>query len=165
MPTDAAPLFHDIDWDIRGALQERYVREGALEPVASYHSRRFKLVFGRNEPWPDEPAAHALQLFASRGAAHLGVALVRAYVDLQHTRLKRDYAKRNPRKPRSPASEGVERTIAAIGVDIAAAVPDRKAELIAVLERMEPYLEAHAMAESRARLEEVRRELWMERRA
>jgi hypothetical protein len=164
-PDDAANLFYDVNWDMRGPLQERYVRKGAFEPVASYHAKRFKLLFGRNEPWPDEPAAHALRLFADHGAAEAGVGLIRGYVDMQHARLKSDYAKRNPRKPRSPRSEGVERTIAAIGVATAAAIPDRKAELITMLEKVGPYLEAHATADSRSWLGQVRRELWMERRA
>jgi hypothetical protein len=164
-PDDAAPLFHDLDWDLRRPLQERYMREGAFEPVAHFHAKRFKLLFGRNEHWPDEPARHALRLFADSGVPEIGVRLIRTYADMQHARVKSDYATRKPRKSRVSRSEGVERTIAAVGAAIAAAIPDRKAELLTVLEAMEPYLAAHGTADDRSWLEQVRRELWMEKRA
>jgi hypothetical protein len=162
---DGSAMFHDVDWDLRLPLQRRYAEQGVFEPVAHYHAKRFKLLFGRNETWPDEPASHALGLFAEHGRAYNGVALIRSYVDMQHKRLKQDYSARNPRKSRVERSEGVEHAIAAIGTAIASAIPDRKAELLKNIESVEPYLTQQGSEEDRAWLDAVRRELWMEKRA
>jgi hypothetical protein len=164
-PEDGMAMFGDMDWDLRIPLQKRYVDHGAHEAVAHYHAKRFKLLLGRNEPWPDEPASDVLRLFAEAGRADVGVALIRTYVDMQHKRLKSDYSTRNPRKSRVERSEGVERAIAATGSAIATAIPDRKAELLKVMESIEPYLTEHGADEDRAWLDAVRRELWMEKRA
>lgn len=162
---DAFDLFNDGDWDLRRPLQRRYAEAGMFEAVAHYHAKRFKLLLGRNEPWPDEPAEDALRLFAEHSRAEVGVALIRAYVDMQHKRLKQDYSTRNPRGSRMPRDEGVERAIASINKVIAGAIPDRKAELIKDMESVAPYLDQHGNEEDRAWFEAVRREIWMERRA
>jgi hypothetical protein len=162
---DASAMFHDVDWDLRIPLQTRYAEQGAFDPLAHYHAKRFKLLLGRNEPWPDEPGQHALGLFADFGRADVGVALIRTYVEMQHKRLKQDYSARNPRKSRVQRSEGVERAIASVGKAIANAIPDRKAELLKDIESVEPYMAEHGTDEDTAWLEAVRRELWMEKRA
>lgn len=162
---DAAAMFNDVDWDLRIPLQHRYAEEGAFDAVAHYHAKRFKLLLGRNEPWPDEPGEDALRLFAEHGRAEVGVALIRNYVDMQHQRLKRDYSTRKPRGSRKPREEGVERAIVTITKLIADAVPDRKAELLKDMEAVAPYLEKHGSDEDRAWFETVRAEIWMERRA
>ena len=162
---DASAMFNDVDWDLRIPLQTRYAEQGAFDAIAHYHAKRFKLLLGRNEPWPDESAQHALELFAGHGRAEIGVALIRTYVDMQHKRLKRDYSARSPRKSRAERSEGVERAISAIGAAIAAAIPDRKAELLKDVDAVEPYLMRHGTDEDHAWFETVRRELWMEKRA
>jgi hypothetical protein len=115
-PDDALTMFSDLDWDLRTPLQRRYAAECALEQVAHYHAKRFKLYIGRNASWPDEPAADALQMFVDRGRSDLAVELIRTYVDMQHKRLKRDYGTRNPRTPRGERAEGVQRAIDAIGL-------------------------------------------------
>ena len=161
---DAFDLFNDSEWDLRIPLQRRYVEQGALEAVAHYHAKRFKLLLGRNTPWPDEPGQDALDRFASRGRADIGVALIRTYVDMQLKRLKRDYSARNPRGSRKPRDEGIERAISAINRVIADAIPDRKADLLKDMETVAPYLEQHGNDDDRAWFDQVRREIWMERR-
>jgi hypothetical protein len=162
---DAMAMFTDGDWDLRIPLQHRYAAEDALDRVAHYHAKRFKLYVGRDEPWPDEPAADALELFARHGRADLGVDLIRTYVDMQHKRLRRDYSARNPRKPRIERPEGVQQAIDGITDMIASAIPDRKAELLKDIETILFYVGEHGGREDRAWLEQVRREIWMERRA
>ena len=158
-------MFHDGDWDIRLPLQRRYAEAGAFEAVAHYHAKRFKLLLGRNAPWPDEPGQDALRLFAEHGRAEVGIALVRTYVDMQHKRLKRDYSSRNPRGSRLHRDPGVERAIGSINKAIAGAIPDRKAELVKDMDRVAPYIEEHGTEEDRVWVQRVRRELWMEKRA
>ena len=162
---DAFALFSDVDWDLRIPLQHRYAAEGALEQVAHYHAKRFKLYIGRNEPWPDEPAIDALQIFVDHGRADLGVQLVRTYIDMQHKRLKRDYGSRNPGKPRVERDEGAQRAIGAINRVIAAAIPERKAELLSDIETVAAFVDEHGDEEARSWFDGVRREIWMERRA
>lgn len=164
VPADALAFFNDVDWDLRLPLQRLYVAQGAVEAVAHYHAKRFKLLFGRNEPWPDEGAAEALRLFAEHKRADVGVALIRSYIDMQHQRLKRDYSSRNPRGSRTPRDEGIERAIARIGTAIAAAIPDRKAELLKVMETVAPFVEKHGDQADHEWFEETRRSLWMEKR-
>lgn len=162
---DGAAMFSDLDWDLRIPLQHRYAAAGAFDQVAHYHAKRFKLYVGRSSAWPDEPARDALQMFVDHGKADVGVALVRAYVDLQHNRLKRDYPTRKPRKPRVQRDQGVQRAIDGISSLIAAAIPDRKAELLNDLESVAAYVGEHGNAEDREWLDQVRRAIWMERRA
>ena len=164
-PGDALAMFIDDDWDLRIPLQRRYAEQGAFEAVAHYHSKRFKLLLGRNTPWPDEPGQDALRLFAEHGRADVGVALIRTYVDMQHKRLKRDFSARNPRGSRKPRDPGVERAIASINKVIAGAIPDRKADLLKDMESVAPYIGAHGSDGDRDWFESVRREIWMERRA
>lgn len=164
-PDDGWHFFNDGEWDLRIPLQHRYGAEGALEQVAHYHAKRFKLYIGRNTPWPDEPAIDALQMFVDHGRADLGVELVRTYVDMQHKRLKRDYSSRNPRAPRVERSDGVEQAICAINRVIAAAVPERKAELLKDIESVAAFVDEHGDEEARNWFDGVRREIWMERRA
>lgn len=164
VPSDALDLFSDGDWDLRIPLQRRYAEAGALDAIAHYHSKRFKLLLGRNTPWPDEPGQDALQLFAEHGRADIGVTLIRTYVDMQHKRLKRDYSARNPRGSRKSRPEGVERAISTINKLIADAIPDRKAELLKDIDTVQPYVAEHGIDEDRAWLDEVRREIWRERR-
>ena len=158
-------MFVDAAWDIRLPLQRCYCEHGAYEAVAHYHAKRFKLLLGRNTPWPDEPGQNALRLFAEHGRPDIGVALIRTYVDMQHKRLKRDYAKRNPRGPRKELDEGTKQLIGKIEKVIAAAIPDRKAELIKDMEGVAPYIEQHGGEEDGRWLDAVRREIWMEGRA
>ncbi len=106
-PASALGWFNDVDWHLRTPLQRRYAAEGAFEPIAHYHAKRFKLLLGRNEPWPDAPCEDAMRLFASHDSADIGVALIRGYVDMQHKRLKQDFSTRNPRPSRIQRSEGV----------------------------------------------------------
>ena len=162
---EAFDLFNDGDRDLRIPLQRRYAEEGAFDAVAHYHAKRFKLLLGRNTPWPDEPAEDALRLFADHGRAEVGVALVRTYVDMQHARLKRDYSTRNPRGSRKPREEGVERAIASINKAIADAIPDRKVEMLNDLESVAAYLDQHGSDDDRDWFDRIRREIWMERRA
>ena len=162
---DAVHMFNDVDWDLRIPLQHRYAEEGAFDAVAHYHAKRFKLLLGRNEPWPDEPANDALHLFAEHGRAEIGVTLIRTYVDMQHKRLKRDYGARNPRPPRVERGEGVEQAIGSINRVIAAAIPERKAELLKEIQIVGHFVDEHGDAETQDWFEGVRREIWMERRA
>ena len=162
---DAVHLFNDVEWDLRIPLQRRYVEVGAFDAVAHYHAKRFKLLLGRNTPWPDEPGKDALRLFAEHGGGEIGVALIRTYVDMQHNRLKRDYSTRNPRGSRKPREAGVERAIASISKVIAEAIPERKTELLKNLDSVAAYLERHGSDDDRAWLDRLRREIWMERRA
>jgi hypothetical protein len=48
---------------------------------------------------------------------------------------------------------------------IAAAIPDRKAELFKDMETVISFVQAHGGQDDLAWLESVRRELWMEKRA
>lgn len=164
-PEDAFDLFSDVDWDLRIPLQRRYAEEGAFDAVAHYHAKRFKLLLGRNAPWPDEPGQDALNLFAGHGRADVGVALIRTYVDMQHKRLKRDYSTRSPRGPRKPREAGVQQVIATINRAIAGAIPDRKVELLNDMETVGAYLHQHGDDGDRAWFEAVHREIWMEKRA
>ena len=162
---ERAAMFHDGDWAVRIPLQRLYVEAGSAEAVAHYHAKRFKLLLGRNAPWPDEPGRDALRLFAEHGRADVGVALIRTYVDMQHKRLKRDYSKRNPRGPRKELPEATKQLIGKIEKVIVGAIPDRKAELLKAIDSVAPYVKAHGSDEDRGWIESVRRELWMERRA
>ena len=164
-PADALGMFTDIAWNLRIPLQRRYAAEDRLELVAHYHAKRFKLYLGRNEPWPDAPAKETLELFVAHGRADLGIQLIRAYVDMQHVRVKRDYSSRKSRGSRKKRSEGVERCIAGMNNVIAASIPDRKAELLKDIESIAPYVSTHGAEEDQAWLENVRREIWMEKRA
>ena len=164
-PASAMHWFNDGDWHVRGPLQRRYADQGAFDAIAHYHAKRFKLLLGRNEPWPDAPADDALRLFADCGRADIGVTLIRGYVDMQHKRLKSDFSTRNPRASRTARSEGVERAIAAIGSAIAAAIPDRKRDLLRDMDAVATYLTDHGDAGDRAWFDQVRREIWMEKRA
>jgi hypothetical protein len=161
----AAAMYLDQHWDLRIPLQRRYMDAGAADAVAHYHTKEFKLVQGRNSPWPDEPARDALRLFAQHGRPELGVALIRTYAEMQHKRLKRDYSSRNPRGSRKPRDEDVQRTIAVISQILADKIPDRKAELLRDLEAVTPYIEQHGTDEDRAWFDDLRREIWMEKRA
>lgn len=163
-PDDALAMFSDLDWDLRIPLQRRYAAEGAFEAVAHYHAKRFKLYIGRNTPWPDEPAIDALRMFVDHGRADLGVDLIRTYVDMQHKRLKRDYGSRNPRPSRVERGEGVEQAIGSINRVIAAAIPERKAELLKDIQMVGHFVDEHGDAETQDWFEGVRREIWMERR-
>ena len=162
---DAMAMFSDGDWDLRIPLQHRFAAEGALDQVAHYHAKRFKLYIGRNEPWPDEPASDALEMFAKHGRADLGVDLVRTYVEMQHKRLKRDYSARSPRKPRVERPEGVQQAIAGITKVIADSIPELKADLLKDMDSLAPYVAAHGNLDDRNWFESIRREIWMERRA
>ena len=162
---DAVAMFTDVDWDLRIPLQYRYASEGALEQVAHYHAKRFKLYIGRSTPWPDEPADDALLMFVGKGRADLGIQLVRTYVDMQHNRLKRDYSARNPRKPRAERPEGVQQAIAGITKVIADAIPEAKADLLKDMDSLAPYVAAHGDMDDRKWFGAIRREIWMERRA
>lgn len=164
-PTSALGWFNDVEWHLRTPLQRRYAAEGACDAIAHYHAKRFKLLFGRDEPWPDAPCDDALHLFAAHDRADIGVGLIRAYVDMQHKRLKSDFSTRNPRPSRTQRSEGVERAIANIGKAIAAAIPDRKSELLRDMDGVASYLETHGNVGDRDWVEQVRREIWMENRA
>lgn len=164
-PEDGIAMFTDADWDLRIPLQRRYGEAGALDAIAHYHSKRFKLLLGRNEPWPDPPAEDALRLFTEHGRADVGVALIRTYVDMQHKRLKRDYSKRSPRGPRTDLDEGTKAVIGTIDRIIASAIPDRKGELLRAMALLASYVEEHGGDADRVWLEAVRRELWMEKRA
>jgi hypothetical protein len=104
-------------------------------------------------------------LFARHGRVDLGDDLIRTYDDMQHKRLRRDYSARNPRKPRIERPEGVQQAIDGITDMIASAIPDRKAELLKDIETILFYVGEHGGREDRAWLEQVRREIWMERRA
>ena len=164
-PASALGWFNDVDWHLRTPLQRRYAAEGAFEVIAHYHAKRFKLLLGRNEPWPDAPCEDAMRLFAAHDRADIGVALIRGYVDMQHKRLKSDFSTRNPRPSRKQRSEGVECAIANIGKMIAAAIPDQKADLLRNMDSVAPYLATHASAEDNDWFEQVQREIWMEKRA
>jgi hypothetical protein len=158
-------MFLDGDWDIRIPLQALYAEKGAVEAVAHYHAKQFKLIKGRNQPWPDEPAEEALRLFARHGRAELGVALIRSYLDMQHKRLQRDFSSRSPRGSRKVREAIEERAIASINQVIADKIPERKAELLRDLETVIPYLEKHGSDDDKAWLANLRREVWMEQRA
>jgi hypothetical protein len=164
-PADALGMFTDKDWNLRIPLQRRYAAEGRLELVAHYHAKLFKLYLGRNEPWPDDPARETLELFAASGRADLGVQLVRTYVDMQHARLKKEYSSRNPRGSRKARSEGVEKCIAGMNKAIAAGIPDSKADLLKDIDSISSYVGTHGAEADLAWLENVRREIWMEKRA
>lgn len=164
-PADALGMFTDIDWNLRLLLQRRYATEGRLDLVAHYHAKLFKLYYGRNEPWPDDPALETLELFAANGRADLGIELIRTYVAMQHARLKKDYSSRNPRGSRKTRPEGVEECIAAVNKLIAANIPDRKADLLKDLESVASYVSTHGAKADVAWLESIRREIWMEKRA
>lgn len=161
----AAAMFLDVDCDLRLPLQRRYVEQGALDAVAHYHAKQFKLTLGRNSPWPDELAQDALRLFEEHGRPDIGIALIRTYADMQHKRIKRDFSSRNPRRPRKPRDEGTTKVMAAINQLIADAIPDRKADLLRNLDAVSSYIEQHAAGEDRAWYDQLRREIWMERRA
>jgi hypothetical protein len=161
----AAAMYLDRNWEIRIPLQRRYVENGAFEAVAHYHAKRFKLEMGRSAPWPDEPAWHALRLFAEHGRSDLGVALIRTYADMQHKRLKQDYSKRNPRGPRKNLDETMKMVLRVTNELIADGVPDAKRHLLRDLEAAAPYVEEHGTAEDRAWFDQLRREIWMEKRA
>ena len=164
-PEVGRALFFDLDWDLRTPLQHRYAEFGAMEAVAHYHAKRFKLILGRNTPWPDEPAEDALEMFAAHGCPDLGVNLARTYVEQQHKRLKSDYSLRNRRNPRVEHPEGVQRAIDGISAAIASAIPQAKADLLKDMETLAPYIETHGSADDRAWFESERRGLWMEKRA
>jgi hypothetical protein len=106
-----------------------------------------------------------LALFAEHGQAEIGVALALTYLDMQWKRLKRDFSSRNARGSRTPRDEGVERAIAAVGQAIANAIPDRKTDLPRDMDFVAPYVDAHGSDVDRARIDSVRREIWMEKRA
>ena len=136
-----------------------------IEAIAHYHAKRFKSLFGRNDPWPDAPGEDALRLFAEHGRADVGVDLVRNIIDLQIKRLRQDLSKRNPRGPRKDLADEVKQVVAAIDKAIASGIPDRKRHVMRDLDAVEPYIAAHGLDDDRAWFETVRREIWMERRA
>ena len=158
-------MFLDVDWNIRIPLQRLYVERGAAEAVAHYHAKQFKLVKGRNQPWPNEAAEDALRLFAEHGRAGLGVGLIRAYLDMQHKRLQRDFSSRSPRGSRRPRAEDVDRAITSINQVIADKIPERKAELLRDLQSIIHYIEKHGSDDDKDWLDGLRREVWMEQRA
>lgn len=160
-----AEFFFDQDWDLRTVLQRRYANAGAFDAIASYHANRFKRVLGRNTAWPDEAAHGALKLFVEHGAADKGVALIRAYLDMQHKRLKRDYSARNPRRSRKPRDENTEGLLGIINTVIAEKIPEGKRLLMRDMEAVAPYIEAHGKVEDCAWFDALRREIWMEKRA
>lgn len=162
---ESLAMYLDGEWDIRIPLQRRYVEHGAAEAVAHYHAKQFKLVKGRNQPWPDEAAEEALRLFAEHGRAGLGVGLIRAYLDMQHKRLQRDFSSRSPRGSRKPRAEDIDRAITSINQVIADKIPERKAELLRDLQSIIHYVEKHGSDEDKDWLDGLRREVWMERRA
>jgi hypothetical protein len=59
----------------------------------------------------------------------------------------------------------VQRAIDAINRVIAAAIPERKAELLKDIETVAAFVETHGDNEARDWFAGVRREIWMERRA
>jgi len=158
-------IYLDGEWDIRIPLQRLYVEHGAAEAVAHYHAKQFKLVKGRNQPWPDAAAEDALRLFAEHDRAGLGIGLIRAYLDMQHRRLQRDFSSRSPRRARKPRAQDVDRAITSINQVIADKIPERKAELLRDLEAIIHYIEKHGSDDDKDWLDSLRREVWMERRA
>jgi hypothetical protein len=161
----ARAMFSDEEWHLRSALQRRYAAEQAWEPLLKYHVTRSRRYWSSTSPFPDEPARAALDLFAERGRADLGLTLVRTHVEVMLKRLRRDLSKRNPRGPGKQYDESTRRILSAMDAAVAAAIPDTKRDLLRDLEAVEPYVTAHGTDEDRAWFEDVRREVWMERRA
>ena len=128
-----AQFYVDYDWDLRIPLQRRYAEAGAFDAIAKYHATIFRRYKGRNEPWPDEPAWGALYLFAEYGVPQKGVALVRAYIDMQQKRLQRDYSTRNARGPRRDLDETTKMALRVTNKLIAEAIPDAKRQLMSNL--------------------------------
>jgi hypothetical protein len=147
------------------ALQRRYAAEQAWEPLLKYHLTRSRRYWSSTSPFPDEPARATLDLFAEHGRADLGLTLVRTHVEVMLKRLRRDLSKRNPRGPGKQYDESTRRILSAMDAAVAAAIPDTKRDLLRDLEAVEPYVTAHGNDEDRAWFEDVRREVWMERRA
>ena len=160
----ARALFLDVDWALRLPLQRRYAAEQAWEPLLRYHTTRVRRQWS-TEPWPDEAASDVLDLFAAGGRADLGLELVRAYVDVMLKRLRKDLSKRNPRGPGPQYDEGTRRVLSTMDAAVAAAIPDRKRELLRDLDSVAPWVVAHGADEDREWLDSVRREVGMERRA
>jgi len=163
-PELATAMFFDSDWALRLSLQRRYAAEGAWEPVLRYHLTRVRRYWS-TEPWPDAAALDTMDLFAAHGRADLGLTLVRAYVDVMLKRLRRDLSKRNPRGPGKQYDEATRRVLSAMDAAVAAHIPEGKRNLLRDLEAVEPYVTAHGTGEDLDWFAEVRREVWMERRA
>ncbi len=161
----ARAMFHDTDWALRLSLQRRYAAEGAWEPLLKYHLTRTRRYWSSTSPFPDAPAQTTLDLFAEHGRADLGLILVRTHVEVMLKRLRRDLSKRNPRGPGKQYDEATRRILSAMDAAVAAAIPDTKRDLLRDLEAVEPYVTAHGSDEDKTWFAEVRREVWMERRA
>jgi hypothetical protein len=161
----ATAMFFDTDWALRLALQRRYAAEGAWEPVLKYHLTRVSRYWSGTHPWPDAAAQDTLDLFATHGRADLGLTLVRGYVDVMLKRLRRDLSKRNPRGPGKQYDEATRRILSAMDAAVAAHIPESKRNLLRDLEAVEPYVTAHGTRDDLDWFAEVRREVWMERRA
>ena len=163
-PELARAMFLDTDWALRLPLQRRYAAEGAWEPVLKYHLTRVRRYWS-TEPWPDAAAEEVLDVFAAHGRADLGLTLVRGYVDVMLKRLRRDLSKRNPRGPGKQYDEATRRILSAMDAAVAAHIPEGKRNLLRDLEAVEPYVTAHGTQNDLDWFAEVRREVWMERRA
>jgi hypothetical protein len=161
----ARAMFSDEEWHLRSALQRRYAAEQAWEPLLKYHLTRSRRYWSSTSPSPDEPARATLDLFAEHGRADLGLTLVRTHVEVMLKRLRRDLSKRNPRGPGKQYDESTRRILSAMDAAVAAAIPDTKRDLLRDLEAVEPYVLRHGTDEDKAWFEDVRREVWMERRA
>jgi hypothetical protein len=161
----ARAMFSDVDWALRLPLQRRYAAEGAWEAVLKYHLSRTRRYWSSSSPFPDTPAQAVLDLFAEHGRADLGLTLVRTHIEVMLKRLRRDLSKRNPRGPGKQYDESTRRILSAMDAAVAAAIPDTKRDLLRDLEAVEPYVLRHGTDEDKAWFEDVRREVWMERRA
>ncbi|MDF2146584.1 hypothetical protein [Knoellia sp. p5-6-4] len=161
----AKAMYFDTDWALRLPLQRRYAAVGAWEPLVKYHLTRTKRYWSSTSPFPDEPAQAVLDLFAEHGRADLGLTLVRTHVEVMLKRLRRDLSKRNPRGPGKQYDEATRRILSAMDAAVAAHIPESKRDLLRDLEAVEPYVMAHGSKDDHAWFAEVRREVWMERRA
>ena len=161
----ARAMFSDVDWALRLPLQRRYAAVGAWEPLLKYHLTRTRRYWSSTTPFPDAPVQAALDLFAEHGRADLGLTLVRTHVEVMLKRLRRDLSKRNPRGPGKQYDEATRRILSAMDAAVAAHIPESKRDLLRDLEAVEPYVTAHGTPDDRDWFAEVRREVWMERRA
>jgi hypothetical protein len=90
---------------------------------------------------------------------------VRTHVEVMLKRLRRDLSKRNPRGPGKQYDEATRKVLSAMDAAVAAHIPESKRDLLRDLDAVEPYVLCHGTDEDKSWLDDVRREVWMERRA
>ena len=156
----AQDLFIDHDYAVSVPLQRLYLDRGHFDPVVQFHRATVLIT---TPDWPTPLAQAALDGFVAAGEGAFAVALARCHLEKRGNALRahiRERARKPPRKLDAEAA-AIVRVLSSAMVE---EIPERKAELLAALDRFAPLFDTHGGEEDRAWLAGLRAEAWTEKR-